>query len=93
MVATKGKKIGKKMKKKIAIGFIIVTAVVGVAISAYQFGLSRRSAEIETLKSERQAAETSYATSLEAVNNERNRALNDFATAWERGFLLSITYV
>lgn len=56
---------------------MLIAALVG----GYFYGMSQRADEVEALKSDRQAAESSYAKSLEAVNNERNRVLNDYEAA------------
>jgi uncharacterized protein HemX len=90
VVAAKGEKITVQKKILVAIGAIVV--LTGVGAGTYYAGLSQREAEVETLKSERQAAERSYATSLENVSAERNRALNDYEAACTEYQLLYVAY-
>ena len=72
------------------LGMLLLLA--GVGAGSYYVGQSHRAAEVETLKADRQAAEQSYAISLERVNDERKRALNDYEAACTEYKLLYVAY-
>lgn len=69
------------MRKKI---FIIVTSSIIFAAclyGAYLLGSHTQSQQIEALKKEQVTRDRSYATSLETITAERNKALNDYDAA------------
>jgi len=80
------------MQKKILALAGLITAFLLVGMGGYYFGMSQSESEVQTLKNDRQAAESSYGISLEKISNERNRAINDYEAACTEYQLLYVAY-
>lgn len=68
-------------KQHVVIGLCLVIALAVTSVGGFYYGSQKQANEVQVLKAEMAQQSQGYASGIATVQNERNRALNDFEAA------------